>query len=367
MQSSNRFLLSRAGAMAIEETMRIFHLMAGKGNGGAETYAADMMLALHEQGVAQQVVMAAAQPRTAALIAAGVSVNTDSLRAPFSFLQRRAVARALAAFQPDLVHCWMRRAASLLPTMTMPAIGWFGDYYDVIHFQNCSHFIGVTPDIVDHQRTQGVAPERSFFVPTFPVTESSAPQTPAQTRAALNTPDKATVLLTLSRLHPKKGLDTLIQALKDLPDCVLWLAGDGPLQATLAAQAERLGVTARLRFLGWRTDRGALLRAADICVLPSRYEPFGTVMLEAWAAGVPLVAAAAAGPAAFVKNGANGLLVPVSDARALATAIRQVQTDPTLRQQIIAGGQQTYEAQFTRPAVTQQMIALYQQIIAGGR
>lgn len=337
--------------------------MAGKGNGGAETYATDMILALHEQGVAQQAVMAAGQPRRAALQAAGVPVLTDCLQSPFGFLQRRAVAHAIAAFQPDLVHCWMRRAASLVPKLTVPTIGWFGGYYEVAHFQNCSHFIGVTPDIVEHQRTQGIAPERSFFVPTFPVTDSSTPVA----RAALQTPDDATILLTLSRLHPKKGLDTLIQALKELPNCVLWLAGDGPLQATLAAQAERIGVATRLRFLGWRTDRGALLRAADICVLPSRYEPFGTVMLEAWAAGIPLVAAAAAGPAAFVKSGENGLLVPVSDAPALAAAIRQLQADQGLRQKIVAGGRATYEAQFTRPAVTAQMHTLYRQIIAGGR
>lgn len=347
--------------------MRIFHLMAGKGNGGAETYAADMMLALHEQGVTQQVVMAAAQPRVAALQRAGVPVRTDCLRSPFGFLQRRAVARAVADFKPDLVHCWMRRAASLVPALPMPVIGWFGGYYEVLHFPHCSHFIGVTPDIVAHQRAQGIAPKRSFFVPTFPVTETGAPQSREQLRVALQTPADAAVLLTLSRLHPKKGLDTLIQALKDLPGCVLWLAGDGPLQATLAAQAERVGVLPRVRFLGWRTDRGALLQAADICVLPSRYEPFGTVMLEAWAAGVPLVAAAAAGPAAFVKSGENGLLVPVSDAAALAAAIRELRSEPDLRQKIVDGGRTAYENQFTRPAVTAQLHQLYRQIIAGGR
>ena len=76
-----------------------------------------------------------------------------------------------------------------------------------------------------------------------------------------------------------------------------------------------------MRFLGWRTDRGALLRAADICVLPSRWEPFGTVMLEAWAAGTPLVAAASQGPAALIEDGGNGLLVPVDDVAALAAAV----------------------------------------------
>ncbi len=343
--------------------MKIFHIMAGKDNGGAETYAADMMLALQERGVTQQVVLHPRQARVAEVKAGGVPVLTEPLRWPFSFTRRRAVAAAIAAFAPDLVHCWMRRGATLVPPLAVPVIGWFGGYYDVGNFPRCSHFIGVTPDIVEHQRGQGVDAARSFFVPTFPVTDDSAPVT----RASLATAEDATVLLTLSRLHPKKGLDTLIRALRDLPGCVLWLAGDGPLRETLVAQAEQVGVKDRVRFLGWRQDRGALLRAADICVLPSRYEPFGTVMLEAWACGVPLVAAAAAGPAAFVKSGENGVLVPVNDPKSLTQALQQLRQDKALQEKVIAGGRASYQAQFTRAAVTDQMVALYQNIIAGGR
>jgi len=342
--------------------MRVFHIMAGKGNGGAETYAADMILALHEAGVTQRVVMHPKQARLAELRRAGVDVVT--LGWPLRWLQRRAVARAIADFQPELVHCWMRRAAASVPSLAVPVIGWFGGYYAPRYFQRCSHFVGVSPAIVAHQQAQGVAAERSFFIPTFPTTTTTLPP---QNRAALQTPDDATVLLALSRLHPKKGLDTLLHALVELPGCVLWLAGDGPLQSVLEKQAHELGVAERVRFLGWRDDRGALLQAADICVLPSRYEPFGTVMLEAWASATPLVAAAAAGPAAFVRDGENGLLVPVDDAVALAAALRRVQQDAALRARLIAGGQTSYQAQFTRPAVTRQMMGLYQKIIAEGR
>ncbi len=345
--------------------MRIFHLMAGKGNGGAETYAADMIIALQESGVTQRAVFHPQQARFSDLQQAGVDVLSRPLeKRPLRWLQRRAVASEITAFKPDLIHAWMRRGAELVPKVGVPAIGWFGGYYDPRHFAQCSHFIGVTPDIVTHQRTQGVASDRSFFVPTFPVL---AMKGPAQDRAALSTPAGATVLLALSRLHPKKGLDTLLKGLAELPNCVLWLAGDGPLRPTLEAQAQSLGVRDRVRFLGWRDDRGALLEAADICVLPSRYEPFGTVMLEAWASDTPLVAAAAAGPAAYVRNGENGMLVAVDDARALASAIAQVAGDGALKAHIVAGGRATYEAQFTRPAVVQQMRSLYERIIAQGR
>lgn len=335
--------------------------MAGRGNGGAETYAADMVLALHADGVEQVAVWHPQQARLPELRAAGVRVAPDILRQKLGFLQRAAVRHLLHTVQPDLIHCWMRRAASIVPaSLSIPVIGWFGGYYEVRHFKTCTHFIGVTPDIVAHQRSHGVAAERSYFIPTFPTLDLS----PALDRATLTTPPDAKILLALSRLHPKKGLDVLLHALAQLPDCYLWLAGDGPLLPELRRQAAQLGVAERVRFLGWRQDRGALLRAADICVLPSRYEPFGTVMLEAWAAHVPLVAAAAAGPAAFVRHEENGMLVAVDDATALQQAIRNVLDRPALRATISTGGRATYEAQFTRPAVTQQLRSVYEKILA---
>jgi glycosyltransferase involved in cell wall biosynthesis len=340
--------------------MRILHVMASRVNGGAETYSTDMIASLHEQGIEQVAVIPRVSIHYDSLAAAGVRLADDVLNPRLGLLRRRRMQALIHAFKPDLVHCWMRRAASLVPRLDVPVIGWFGGYYEPAHFTVCSHFVGVTPDIVRHMVGEGVNAQRAFFVPTFPTVDTAR----AVDRAPLATPADAVVLLTLSRLHEKKGLDILLQALVALPQCVAWLAGDGPLEGDLKALAARLGVTDRVRFLGWRTDRGALLRAADICVLPSRWEPFGTVMLEAWAAGTPLVAAASQGPAAFIANGSNGLLVAVDDVSALTTALRRVIDDTDLKARLIARGRADYEKDFTREAVTQRMIALYRQLIA---
>jgi glycosyltransferase involved in cell wall biosynthesis len=90
-------------------------------------------------------------------------------------------------------------------------------------------------------------------------------------------------------------------------------------------------------------------------------------MLEAWAARTPLVAAAAQGPAAFVRDGSNGLLVPIDDVAALAAAIGRLIDDPGLKSRLIAGGLADYEKDFTQAAVTQRMITLYRQLIAEHR
>jgi glycosyltransferase involved in cell wall biosynthesis len=342
--------------------MRILQVMAARGNGGAELYSTDVMLSLREAGIDQCVVMRETAPRFAALSAAGLRMAPEVLRSPVRPWQAMHMRRLIAREKPDIIHCWMRRAASLVHSSAAKdaaVIGWFGDYEERRHFSHCTHFVGVTQDLVRHMRDSGVPHGRAAYVPTFPSVEDM----PALDRATLNTPAGARVLLTLSRLHATKGLDTLIGAMAELPDVYLWLAGDGPERTNLEAAARTAGVAERVRFLGWRNDRGALLRAADICVLPSRYEPFGTVILDAWSMRTPLVACASAGPSAYVRDRVNGMLAPVDDEAALAASIRAVLGDDALRHKIIAGGYAEYQADFTRESVTRQWIAYYESLV----
>ena len=343
--------------------MRILHVMASRANGGAETYSTDMMASLQAAGLEQVAVLPRASIHCERLAAAGVPLAPDVLESRFGLLRRRKLAALIDSFKPDLVHCWMRRAASLMPPLRIPVVGWFGGYYEPTHFRRCTHFVGVSPGIVEHMVERGVPKATAHYVPTFPTIEAGPPVD----REGLATPADATLLLTLSRLHEKKGLDIFLAALTALPGCIAWIAGDGPLEAELKALAARLGVADRVRFLGWRTDRGALLAAADVCVLPSRWEPFGTVMLEAWAAGTPLIAAASQGPAALISDGVNGLLVPVDDAPALAAAMGRLIADPALKTRLIERGRADYLGGYTREAVTRRMIALYTEIIAEHR
>lgn len=335
--------------------------MAGRGLGGAETYSTDIMLSLKAFGMDQCVVYAADAPRYGDLVKAGIRTAPEILALPLRPLQKWRLKKLIEEEKPELIHCWMRRAASLMPAWReCPVIGWFGGYYDPRNFKHCEYFVGVTDDIVAHMVKMGVPKDKAFYIPTFPDVKDEL----AADRAAMNTPAEAPVLLALSRLHQKKGLDTLLQAAQKIPGAYVWLAGEGPLRAELESLTKKLGMEDRVRFLGWRTDRGALLRAADVCVLPSRYEPFGTVILEAWAAGAPLVAAASAGPKGAIAHEGNGLLVPIDDHEALSRALSRVLNDETLRHRLIAEGRETYLRGFTRKAVTERMLALYEKLIA---
>lgn len=342
--------------------MRVMHIMAGAEHGGAETYFVDLVTALARAGLHQTVVTRDAPARLTALRDAGVPVYIASFSTLGQFTTRRTVAQVARNFQPDIVQSWMGRASGVLPDTSdirrAATVGWFGGYYDLKRFTRCQWYVGVTDDLSRHIRDAGAPAERVRTIHTF------APESegPAISRSDHNTPSDVPLVVALARLHWKKGLDVLLNALVDLPDAYLWIAGDGPLRADLESQVERLGLAGRVRFLGWVEDRMTALKSADVCAFPSRYEPFGTVMVEAWAARVPLVAAAAQGPAAYVQDGENGLLVPIDDKPALENALRRAIDDPDLRRRLVAGGVETQQRLFSRQAVVDQYLAFYREI-----
>jgi glycosyltransferase involved in cell wall biosynthesis len=163
----------------------------------------------------------------------------------------------------------------------------------------------------------------------------------ARVRAELGAVDGQVVVLAVSRLVWHKGYPELAAALREVPEAVLWVAGErlasdrGPDMEALLRGA---GLDGRLRLLGYREDVPALMAAADIFVLPSRFEGLPMSVIEAMLTGLPVVACDVRGPAEQVVEGVTGLLVPVGDAPALAGALRRLTEDTELRARMGAAG-----------------------------
>ena len=181
-------------------------------------------------------------------------------------------------------------------------------------------------------------------------------------RSEMFTPPDAPLLLAMGRLHPNKGFDVLIEAIARLPEVYLWIAGEGPLLAELEARAQKLAVKPRVRFLGWRDDAPSLYAACDLFVCPSRHEPLGNVVIEAWAQGAAVVATQSQGPAALVRDGETGLLVPVDDAPALARAIRTLLADRELAARLGQAGRAAFDARFTESIVVAQYLDFFRRV-----
>jgi glycosyltransferase involved in cell wall biosynthesis len=334
--------------------VRLLQVLAGGLHGGAERFYEDLVVGLAKAGVDQACAIRPFPLRAARLSAAGCRVSQYMFGGFFDVVTRLRLSKLAKLEDPDVILGWMNRACAILPEGRWVNLGRLGGYYSLKYYQKCHHLVCNTPDIADYVVREGWPAARAHYIPNFtPVDEGSAVD-----RASFETPPGAKVLLILARLHKVKGIDVAIRALSSIPDAVLWIAGEGSLEGALRSLAENEGVADRVRFLGWRDDRSALLKATDVCLVPSRYEPFGNVVVNAWAHGVPLVAAASQGPGFLVRDGDDGLKVPVDDAPALAGAVNAVLNDGALSGRLRAGGLERIRKEFSEDAVVQQYLDL---------
>lgn len=169
-------------------------------------------------------------------------------------------------------------------------------------------------------------------------------KTRKEVREEFGLPADSKLVLTLSRLMPEKGLETLIDAAgmcaHRVPDAAFIVAGEGDLREKLRGRAAKLGIDERFIFTGFRADAQRLLAAADVYVLPGMKESFGISLLEAMALGVPSIAMNVGGPVEIIKSGESGFLLLPGNAAALAGKIENLLSDPELASLIGKKGRQ---------------------------
>jgi glycosyltransferase involved in cell wall biosynthesis len=319
--------------------------MAGAPIGGAEAFYERATIALHHAGDQVLPVIRRDAERAGRLRSAGLQPVELAFGGALDVLTKPRLGRVLRDFKPDVVMAWMQRAARFTPQGPWTLIGRFGGYYDLKYFRHCDHLVANTHDLVRSIAARGWPAERVQYLPNFADDFSGA--APADVPAPSSTPK----LLAMGRLHPNKGFDVLLRAIALLPRGHLYLAGAGPEEAALRALAVELGITHRVSFLGWRRDIGALLAASDMFICSSRHEPLGNIVLEAWSAAKPVIAAAAQGPVELIRDGANGLLVPLEDAPALAAAIGTLADNPVQAAELGAAGRARFAAEFAEAPV----------------
>lgn len=190
----------------------------------------------------------------------------------------------------------------------------------------------------------------------------------SRTRQALSLEDRDPLLLTVARLTPQKGHDTLLKAAPRILERYLRArfacVGEGPELPGLLAQADELGVAGAVHFLGRRDDVSALLAAADLFILPSRFEGHPLVALEASAAGLPVVGTRVCGLEEAVVAGRTGLLVEPDRPEELATAILELLPDARRRRRMGRAGRRFVAENFGAELMARKTMALYEQLLA---
>lgn len=182
-------------------------------------------------------------------------------------------------------------------------------------------------------------------------------------RSSLGVGDQDVVAVLGARLEVQKDIPTLLAAMKLLVDRMpalhLVIAGDGALREELQALTRELGLSSRVHFAGVRLDMPDILRASDLFVMSSVWEGLPMVILEALAAGCPIVSTAVGGVPSAVVDGETGLLVPSRSPDALAGAIERVVTEGTLRQRLSSAGRALFAARFSAKVMARRYEELY--------
>lgn len=372
---------------------RIRHVIDSLGRGGAER-----LLCAYAPGLARlghEVDVVVLQERNGnfmrqTLEEAGIRV----IMAPVTRLRRldqiRALHRTLQQGAPDLLHLHLE-FASLLGTLSAvrtgtPAVatlhtlespfdlGW-GGVRRWLMYQACAHLSDRLICLTDRNariaREIGLGRARITVLPNGIEVEQfdAPPQTGRQAlRASLGIPGDAPLVVSVCVLRPEKGLDRLLatvpELLRRVPDVHVLIVGDGPERQGLERLVAVGGLTASVHFAGYRTDVADVLRAADVFVLPTLFDAQPTAIMEAMAAGLPVVSTRITGIPDLIDDGVHGTLVPADDRAALANALIALLEDPVWARSLGRAGRERARHEFSMTQQIGKLAKLYESLVA---
>jgi glycosyltransferase involved in cell wall biosynthesis len=336
--------------------MKIIHLHFGK-DGGAERFFVHLLGAFASRDVQQTAFIRPRRGWRGSIDPRVRIVEGTFRRISISrFFLAAKLRRLMRDDPPDVLMAWMPRASRFMPQWNGGVrVARLGDYPPRLdYFEQIDVLICNTPGIAEHVVKIGWK-RPVHVISNFTATRIGTPVD----RARVNTPADAFVVVGVGRFVHRKGFHTLIEALKSSPGTILWLVGDGEERENLQKLAVSLGVQDRIRWLGWQADPLPYIAAGDVFSMPSLHEPLGNVILEAWAAGKPVVSSLSEGPRWMMQDGVDGLLHTIGDAAGLAAAIERLRHDAALRQVIGAGGRATLAARFSEEGVSNSYLQLF--------
>ena len=344
--------------------MRIAQIMLARGFGGAERFFVDLSRALAARG---HQVLALGDARGVALKHLSGHANIDCVGircyGNWDLIATRALRRELERFAPAVVQAHLARVAHLggqaAHALTLPSLAKTHNLVDVKYYRHIDCLVPTTAAQAEHLRVQGVSAERQSQIPNFSALQPVA----TITRRA----SQPWLIKSAGRLVPKKGYAALISAFARLRsegwDARLVIGGDGPEAARLRAQSVQLGLGESVSFAGWIDNVAAFLKDAHVFALPSHDEPFGIVVLEAMACGVPIVTTPTAGPLEILDP-SSACFATHDDAEAMFIALKTTLADYASACLRADAALTRFRGHYTTDVVVARYLELYNELIA---
>lgn len=368
---------------------RVIHLIPGEQWAGAEVQAVTLIEELRNVDVDVRAVVFHHGRVEAALEQKGIAVTVIDQHAMGVSACLQHLTGCIQSVQPTVVHAHRYRetvlaAAALWPSSGLPLVrtvhglpepyrGWKAAKMAVYRGLEWAAIRASRTILIAVSENVGAYLRRRFpraAVHVVPNGLDESTVQPTRDRSSIRrewgVADDVPVIGFVGRLAPIKGADlfcqTAIRLGREFPSLHAVLVGEGDQREELEARVreERFG---RLHFLGQRNDIGDVLRAIDVLVMPSRHEGLPMVLLEAMAAGRPVVATTVGGIPEVVENGWSALLVPPESVEALTQATRTALTDPQLMEALVKTAQHVV-ARYTAQRMAAQMVAVYRTLEA---
>ncbi len=344
--------------------MRIAQIMLARGFGGAERSFVDLTLALAARG---HQLLAVGDGRGLALPLLTNRPNIECVQVrchgTWDLLARHRLRQQLQRFAPDVVQAHLARAAHLAGhaarRLGLPTLAKTHNLVQVKYYRDMDALVPTTRAQADHLRAQGVEARALRLIPNF-----SALAAVSSIKPSTGPP---WCIKSAGRFVPKKGYAALLAAFAQLRskgvDARLVIGGDGPEAARLKTQAQRLNLGQAVEFPGWIDNVAHFLADADVFVLPSHDEPFGIIVLEAMACGVPIVTTPTIGPLAILDEH-TACFAAHDDAPALADALAQTLVDHDASRSRAEAALLLFRQRYSADVVVERYLALYADLIA---
>ncbi len=374
--------------------LRVQYLVDSLGYGGAEHLLAAYLRHLPDLGVTAEVCVLQERdgnPMAEPIRRLGIpvrSLNVTRLRRPDAYAQ---VAGAVSAAHPDLVHTQLEFATilgglashrrnipmiSTLHTIGRPRAGTRDDLRFRAEAWVLRRFAGRVVAVSESARREYI--EHLRLPPEKVVTIYNGidvdrfrvePSVRAQVRAELGIPQKARLTATVAVLRPQKGIEDMLEALPAMvnrvPNLHYMVVGDGPDRQNLERKISERGLEDRVTLTGVRPDVPRMLAAADVFVLPSYTEALPTVVAEAMASGLPVVATRVGGIPEMVDD-TTGILVDPGDREGLAAAVSAILTDNDMASALGDQGARTAERRFDIRKQAARLVTEYRELARSG-
>ena len=321
------------------------------------------------------------------LRADGVEVLSCDARGAWDFRVIRRLARIIRTRQPDIIHSMLFHA-----NLASRGAAWMAGFpgnrviceiqtvevertwhlrLDRWTCGKCRYVIGNSPSVIEHLENIARIPRDRLRLIRGGIDSNPLRDATPIDLADLGLPSEAAIVLWAGRFDPVKGLDLLVDSFREVVDrcdAHLLLAGGpvgGALFNSIRKRINRLSLAERVHLLGPRNDVPRLLKTADVFVLPSRTEGLPNALLEAMAAGCPIVATDVPGCRDLIEHEQTGLLVPYANTGALADALLRLLTDPSLAQRLGQNASTLVERSWSAERNYREYYGAYGELVGG--